>query len=256
MGWPLMLGISDDMRQAVAGSTAAQWAADFDGRLTRAAQTPADAVILSLLGNDAFAALADGTVTPEEISAGVSALRRTVETVRKARTIVLLYADPFGGRDIRSAIVCPLLNAAIVSTLPPGVETFDTRSVLRPEHFDGSDIHPNRAGHEAIATGLREMLTANAPRDLRGGGATGSTFQHLRLHNPIVAHIMRAGGAAEDCAVALAVHNDRLVDRLMTLEGIAPRRIKLPDGRVMVWHCPDHLIPETDMSNGKDERLP
>ena len=78
---------------------------------------------------------------------------------------------------------------------------------------------------------------------------SGSTFQHLRLHNPIVAHIMRAGGTAEDCAVALAEHNDRLIARLMTLEGIAPRRIKLPDGRVMVWRCPDHLIPETDMSN-------
>jgi len=60
---------------------------------------------------------------------------------------------------------------------------------------------------------------------------------------------MRAGGTAEDCAVALSVHNDRLIDRLMTLEGIAPRRIKLSDGRVMVWRCPDHLIPETDMSN-------
>lgn len=81
------------------------------------------------------------------------------------------------------------------------------------------------------------------------GGATGSTFQHLRLHNPIVAHIMRAGGTAEDCAVAIAAHNDRLVDRLMTLEGIAPRRIKLPDGRVMIWRCPELLVPETDMSN-------
>ena len=77
----------------------------------------------------------------------------------------------------------------------------------------------------------------------------GSTFEHLRLNNPIVAQIMRRGGTAEDCAVALAVHNDRLVDRLMTLEGIAPRRIKLPDGRVMVWRCPNRLIPETDMSN-------
>ena len=79
--------------------------------------------------------------------------------------------------------------------------------------------------------------------------AAGSTFQHLLLNNPIVAHIMRAGGTAEDCAVALAAHNDRLVDRLMTLEGIAPRRIKLPDGRVMIWRCPEHLVPETDMSN-------
>jgi lysophospholipase L1-like esterase len=160
MGWPMMLGIADDLRQAIAGSTAAQWADNFDGRLTRAAQTSADVVIISLLGNDAFAAIADGTVTPDEVSAGVSALRRTVETVRKARTIVLLYADPFCGRDIRSAIACPLLNAAICGALPDGVETFDTRSVLLPHHFDGRDIHPNRAGHEAIAAGLADMLTA------------------------------------------------------------------------------------------------
>lgn len=161
MGWPLLLGIPDEMRQAVAGSTAAQWAADVEGRLTRAAQTEAYVVILSLLGNDAFAALSDGTVTPEEVSAGVSALRRVIETVRKFHTIVLLYADPFGGRDLRSAIACPLLNAAICSALPAGVETFDTRTVLLPEHFDGRDIHPNHAGHEAIAAGLRELLTAN-----------------------------------------------------------------------------------------------
>jgi len=161
-GWPLNLGIAGEMRQAVAGSTAAQWAADFDGRLTRAAQTQAETVILSLLGNDAFAALADGTVTPDEVIAGVTALRYVVETVRKGRTIVLLYADPFCGRDPRSAIACPLLNSAICGALPAGVETFDTRSVLRPEHFDGRDIHPNRAGHEAIAAGLRDMLTANS----------------------------------------------------------------------------------------------
>jgi len=162
-GWPLMLGIPDEMRQAIAGSTAAQWAADFDGRLTRAEQTKAETVVLSLLGNDAFSALADGTVTPEEVSAGVAALRRVVGTVHKARTIVLLYADPFCGRYLRTAIACPLLNAAICGALPEGVETFDTRTVLRAEHFDGRDIHPNRAGHEAIAAGLREMLGANTP---------------------------------------------------------------------------------------------
>ena len=86
-----------------------------------------------------------------------------------------------------------------------------------------------------------------------------TTFNHLQLHNPIVRHIMKAGGTAEDCAVALSVANDRLVDRVMLLEGIvdrvmllegiAPRKIKLPDGRIMIWHCPDELVPEHDMSN-------
>lgn len=76
-----------------------------------------------------------------------------------------------------------------------------------------------------------------------------ATFDHLRLHNPIVAQIMRAGGTAEDCVVALAAHNDRLMDRLMALERIVPRQIRLPNGRVMVWRCPNHLVPETDMSD-------
>lgn len=171
-GWPLMLGIPDDMRQAVGGSTAAQWAADFDGRLTLAAQTPAYTVILSLLGNDAFAALSDGSVTPDELVAGATALRWVIETARKARTIVMLYADPFSGTDQKAAVVCQLLNAAIEYSLPNGVETFDTRTVLRPEHFDGHDIHPNRAGHEAIAAGLRDMLTANksSSRDSAAAG--------------------------------------------------------------------------------------
>lgn len=77
----------------------------------------------------------------------------------------------------------------------------------------------------------------------------GSTLEQLRLVNPIVERVMRAGGTAEDCAVALSEHIDKLVKRLLALEGIAPRRIKLPDGSVVIWHCPDHLIPETDMSN-------
>jgi phospholipid transport system substrate-binding protein len=43
--------------QAVSGSTAAQWAADFEGRLTRALATHCDACAVFLGGNDAFAAI-------------------------------------------------------------------------------------------------------------------------------------------------------------------------------------------------------
>jgi lysophospholipase L1-like esterase len=153
-----MLGIPDEMRQAVSGSTAAQWAANFDGRLTKAAQTPADVVILSLLGNDAFAALADGVATPQEILAGIAALRHVIETVRKPRTIVLLYADPFCGSDIRKAIACSLLNVAIVTAIPGGVEILDLRTVLGPPHFDGVDIHTNKVGQEAIAEAIASAL--------------------------------------------------------------------------------------------------
>lgn len=44
---------------------------------------------------------------------------------------------------------------------------------------------------------------------------------------------------------ALVTDKKAFFNELMKLHAIAPRKIKLPDGRIMVWHCPDHLIPET-----------
>ncbi len=97
-----------------------------------------------------------------------------------------------------------------------------------------------------------EADETNAKIDIKNSytelsGATVSAFDHLRMYNHIVAQIIRAGGTAEDCAVALSVANDELIDRIMLLEGIAPRKYRLPDGRVMVWRCPDELVPETDI---------
>jgi lysophospholipase L1-like esterase len=162
-GWPKLLGIPDEMRQGIAGSTAAQWAADFGGNLTRAIQTEADVVIISLLGNDAFAVINSGqTSLPAvfgEIAAGVDNFRKVVESVRKPRTIVIQYTDPFSGNNPMSAVACPLLDAFIKGEVPDGVEVFDTRTVLKPEHFNGHDIHPNMAGHQAIADKLRQLLS-------------------------------------------------------------------------------------------------
>ena len=125
----------------------------------------------------------------------------------------------------------------------PTVEEAGTIAVEISEPLDAREQAFFVAGFQEAIKYLNNMLTVSGggkpmnneitqARPPEYGGATGSTLQHLRLHNPIVAQIMRAGGTAEDCAVALAASNDRLVDRLMTLEGIAPRRIKLPDGRV------------------------
>lgn len=95
----------------------------------------------------------------------------------------------------------------------------------------------------------REENDSNAADVGRSGRAGCSTFLHLRMNNPIVARIMTAGGTAEDCAVALSVEYDRIFDRMMALDSIAPRKIKLPDGRVLIWRCPDELVPESPMLN-------
>jgi lysophospholipase L1-like esterase len=157
-GWPLILGIPDANRQAVAGSTAAQWAEDYNGWLTRAKNTPADVIILSLLGNDAFAALAGG-ITPQEVADGITNFWRLVTMPHGARKIVLQYTDPFCGTDATKALLCSMLDAVIAEECRmTAVDTFDTKTVLNPEHFTPGSIHPNQAGHQAIADGLAQML--------------------------------------------------------------------------------------------------
>jgi hypothetical protein len=65
-GWPEIMGIPQSHRQGICGSTAAQWAHNMDGRLTRARDTKADVAIVSLLGNDFIAALGDGNLQQQQ----------------------------------------------------------------------------------------------------------------------------------------------------------------------------------------------
>ena len=167
-GWPALMGL--EFRQGIAGSTAAQWAGDHKGILTRAKQTESDAVIVSLLGNDARVAVSDGNVTAEEIAAGLRDMRAVVESVQRPLTIVLLYADPFCGNNAQARVGVPLLNGAIrwaCNGLP--VVFADTGAWLTPDHFDGHGIHPTRAGHAVIADRMRELIEANA--ELSGQGS-------------------------------------------------------------------------------------
>jgi len=158
-GWPEIMGIPSDMRQAVAGSTAAEWAADKDGRLTRAINTEADAVIISLMGNDGRHAMSDGVLTIAEMVGMVRSMRRVVDTLQRSLTVVLLYADPYSGRDDTAAMGVSFLNSAIRWACRDLPVTFvDTGDWLTQEHFDGKDFHPTRAGHEVIAAHIAEIL--------------------------------------------------------------------------------------------------
>jgi len=162
-GWPEIMDIETGLRQGIAGSTAAQWAADASGVLVRATDTVADAVIVSLLGNDARAAVSDGNVTADEIAAGLRDMRAVVDAVLRPLTIVLLYADPFCGAQAQARVAVPLLNGAIRWACNGlSVVYADTGAWLTWEHFDGRDIHPTRAGHAVIAARMRELIEANA----------------------------------------------------------------------------------------------
>ncbi len=98
------------------------------------------------------------------------------------------------------------------------------------------------ASDEATACERRLRTAASPP-------TAGSTWDRLRMDNPIVAGILRSGGTPQDCCVALAQALEQTANKAMQYMMIAPRRMRLPDGRVMIWRCPDELVPETDSAN-------
>ena len=70
------------------------------------------------------------------------------------------------------------------------------------------------------------------------------TFEQLRQVNSIVAAVLASGGTAEDACVLLANQVNALIEEMVRLDAIAPKKYRLPDGRVFVWRCPDAHIPE------------
>lgn len=72
-----------------------------------------------------------------------------------------------------------------------------------------------------------------------------TSFEDVRLNDPCVYNIMRQGGTVEQCVVALANQKEELFRQLIEAQSISPKKYKLPDGRVMIWRCPDDLVPLT-----------
>ena len=70
-----------------------------------------------------------------------------------------------------------------------------------------------------------------------------SDYKWLILNDPTANNLSRKGASAEVIACALAQEKKILENRIFELEMIVPRKIKLPDGKVIIWHCPDEHVP-------------
>lgn len=163
-----LLGVHRDY--ALSGSTAVQWAGDIDGRLSDVCDSPSDIAVGSLLGNDAFAALADGQITLDEALPALAALALVLSRIALHKPVLLmLYPNPFMGVPAvhpESEQGVQRLNAAISavaqvvnSASPCGpVMLLDLGTVLRTEHFDGLDIHPNEAGYQAMGAAVLDLI--------------------------------------------------------------------------------------------------
>lgn len=62
--------------------------------------------------------------------------------------------------------------------------------------------------------------------------------------DPTVHAILKRGGTLAECVVALFRQKEELVDEVMRLKSIAPKKVTAPDGTTYVYHCPDELVPE------------
>lgn len=151
-GVPDMLHLPHALRQAVCGSTAEQWANDFENRLTKAAgEFNAEVVIVSIGGNDA------GSWSLSGIAEDVATV---LNAVRKKRTILQLYTNPFPSNPLAEMGV-GFLNSLLMNAAPPWVEIFHTSKVLDPSDFlqnNRSQIHPTREGWAKVAAAYRELF--------------------------------------------------------------------------------------------------
>ena len=170
-GWPALLNKASFsvVNLAVSGSTAEQWASDFNGNLTRAAASiPTDVFCVSLMGNDAFAAMlpeSDGgkRVTLQEIRDAQDALRKVVKRLTDTgkRVTLWLYGNPYPGNWLYEAGVSSL-NAAARTAVVGMLEERDiieTRFVLRAQGMmSGIGIHPTPKGYAEIARMAESVL--------------------------------------------------------------------------------------------------
>lgn len=74
-----------------------------------------------------------------------------------------------------------------------------------------------------------------------------SAFDRVRLSDVTVHEMLEHGRSLEETIVALVCEKNRFVQRILELESIAPRKIVMPDGRIMIWRCPDELVPEANI---------
>lgn len=164
-GWPALLGVSAAWRQAVSGSTAAQWAGDYQGWLSRAKGTACDAVIMSLLGNDAFQAAPGLQSNPAAAVVAVAEAYKNMETVLavvyRQPIFVLLYPDAYNGKNSVWNFGLPMLNGAVrhaVAVAAPNAVLVDLGTILSPQDFNGVDYHPIQSGHVKIAAYFSKLL--------------------------------------------------------------------------------------------------
>ena len=167
--WPVLLGVPPSLRQGVGGTTAHQWASDHNGMLTRAINTPADDVFVSVGGNDLRNALADFIKSRDKAKFGLAVKAMQADTAsviarfaKRDRVFVIQYdasirvqpvyalLSQWGNRMVEQAAVS-VAGARII------MARFDT-VLAGPADFQSDGFHPSKRGHQKIAAYMTTLL--------------------------------------------------------------------------------------------------
>lgn len=77
---------------------------------------------------------------------------------------------------------------------------------------------------------------------------TESMYRYALASDATVRNAVSQADGLKLAIAHLVMEKQALVRKLIEIEAIAPRSYRMPDGRIMVWQCPEHLIPITDTS--------
>lgn len=165
-GWSLSLYAESPLtvfRQAVSGSTAAQWANGVNGMLDTSRNLPSDVLVMSLLGNDAFAVEPAVTINPAQAAtaflAAYADLMSVMKILKRKESYILIYPDAFNGARQDYNYALPILNGFVEqAAFLCGYQTIDLRRILAPSDFNGTDIHPIASGHAKIADYVKNLI--------------------------------------------------------------------------------------------------
>ena len=76
------------------------------------------------------------------------------------------------------------------------------------------------------------------------------------IHNdPTVNAMLRGNRCHTEIIGVMAQEKRQLFARVMELELIAPKKVTLSDGRVMIYRCPDHLLMDAAINPATEPPL-
>lgn len=79
------------------------------------------------------------------------------------------------------------------------------------------------------------------------------TYEEALQHSAMARMMHDAGHSDREIVAALAQQVQRHVLEIVALKDLVPKRCRFPNGRIMIWRCPEEYIPLEDFSDSLKE---